>query len=72
MTSDRKERNTPARPIRISQGLWDAFGIGAGERNRAKVLVAFMEWYVRKPRAALPKRPDEPIPIIEPTDDPTP
>jgi hypothetical protein len=53
-----------ARPIRVQQELWDAFGEAVGKKqSRAAVLVAFMEWYVRKPRARMPQRPEAAHPI---------
>ncbi len=59
MESERqKTKATPARPIRIAQPLWDAFGEAAGARNRAAVIVEFIRWYVHDPHSKLPKRPE--------------
>ncbi len=59
MASDRQQTNaTPARPVRIAQPLWDAFGEAAGVRNRAAVIVEFIRWYVHEPHSKLPKRPE--------------
>lgn len=59
MTSERETSGfTPARPIRIAQPLWDAFGQAAGVRNRASVIVEFIRWYVHEPHSKLPKRPE--------------
>lgn len=46
-----------ARTFRISDDLWDEFGLAAGQRGRAKVLNDFVAWYVRRRRAAMPQRP---------------
>lgn len=59
MASEREGSGfTPARPVRIAQPLWDAFGQAAGVRNRASVIVEFIRWYVHDPHSKLPKRPD--------------
>jgi hypothetical protein len=61
MESERQKTNaTPARPIRIAQPLWDAFGQVAGTRKRAEVIVEFIRWYVHEPHSKLPRRPDKP------------
>ncbi len=66
MASDRQESGkTPARPIRVAQPLWDAFGRAVGTRERSRVLVEFMRWYVHDPHSKLPKRPDRAPPPAE-------
>jgi hypothetical protein len=58
-TVSEKAGKTPARPIRVDQELWDAFGqaVTAGDTDRSAALRAFMGWYARKPGAKLPTRP---------------
>ncbi|MGI5162750.1 hypothetical protein ACQEU3_47090 [Spirillospora sp. CA-253888] len=48
---------TPRQTIRIDSGLWDEFGDLVGGRNRSRVIREFIAWYVRRPKATLPKRP---------------
>lgn len=52
---------TPTRPIRVSLEVWTAFGnaTGAMGTDRSAALRTFMDWYLRKPGAELPVRPDQ-------------
>lgn len=52
------ENHRPHRPIRIERELWDPFGDLVGDRARAEVIRQFVAWYIRKPGAKLPKRPE--------------
>jgi hypothetical protein len=50
---------TPHRSVRIDDADWadlDAAAATAGT-DRAKLIVAFIRWYLRRPDAALPERP---------------
>lgn len=49
--------HTPHRPVRVDDGLWGAFGVAVGERNRSRVIREFIAWYCRVPGAKLPQRP---------------
>ncbi|MBZ6102771.1 hypothetical protein ACH4NO_18375 [Streptomyces olivaceus] len=53
-----KETHTTARPVRIPQKDWDDFGVLVGERERSRLVREFIAWYLRRPKATLPKRPD--------------
>lgn len=58
-TSARASDNyTKARPIRITDQTWTAFGRAAGFRKRASVILQFIRWYIREPDAKMPTRPD--------------
>lgn len=48
---------TKHRPIRMPKTRWDTFGSLVGMRERAKVINAFVAWYIREPGAQLPQRP---------------
>lgn len=52
-----KETHTTARPVRIPDEDWADFGELVGDRERSRVLREFIAWYLRRPKAALPKRP---------------
>ncbi len=63
--AEKKTRNapgTPTRPIRVSDNLWEAFGVVAEqlETNRTALVLDYMRWMTRQPGAKLPKRPDTP------------
>lgn len=51
---------TPTRPIRVGLPLWAAFGNATAEQgsDRSATLRAFIAWYLRRPGAELPERPD--------------
>lgn len=53
---------TPTRPIRIPDLEWTDFGEAAKRQNadRSAVVREFIDWYLRRPGAKLPKRPAEP------------
>lgn len=51
-----KETHTRARPVRIPAEDWDDFGALVGERERSRLIREFIAWYLRRPKAALPKR----------------
>ena len=48
---------TPIQHIRIPDEDWEAFNKATGGKGAA-VVRAFVAWYLRKPRAVLPKRPE--------------
>ncbi|MFI8301521.1 hypothetical protein ACIGCZ_37065 [Streptomyces nigra] len=54
-----RETHTTARPVRIPEEDWTDFGVLVGERERSRLLREFIAWYLRRPKAALPKRPSE-------------
>lgn len=54
-----KETHTRARPVRIPPEDWDDFGALVGDRERSKLIREFIAWYLRRPKASLPKRPSE-------------
>ncbi|KOG33323.1 hypothetical protein [Streptomyces resistomycificus] len=56
-----KETHTTARPVRIPKEDWDAFGALVGDRERSRLIREFIAWYLRRPKATLPKRPDAAI-----------
>lgn len=58
MVSRAKDTHTTNRVIRVSDADWEALGLVVGKRNRAQVLREFIEWYLRRPKASLPTRPD--------------
>jgi hypothetical protein len=47
---------TPLRTFRLEDDLWRDFGAATDDRSAA--VRAFVEWYVRRPGARLPRRPD--------------
>lgn len=53
-----KETHTRARPVRIPEDDWAAFGVLVGDRERSRLIREFIAWYLRRPKASLPKRPD--------------
>ncbi|MCZ7413117.1 hypothetical protein [Streptomyces sp. WMMC897] len=57
MASRAKDTHTTNRVFRVPDQDWEDFGRLAGERERARVLREFIAWYVRRPKATLPKRP---------------
>jgi hypothetical protein len=58
MVSRAKDTHTTNRVIRVPDEDWEALGVVVGERNRAHLLREFIAWYLRRPKAVLPKRPD--------------
>lgn len=48
---------TPLVNLRVDPDLWAEFGELA-EPDRSVVIRAFIEWFVRRPGARMPKRPD--------------
>lgn len=58
MVSRAKETHTTNRVVRVPDADWEEFGKLVGERNRSQVLREFVSWYLRRPKATLPKRPD--------------
>ncbi|MEU6365717.1 hypothetical protein ABZ876_08170 [Streptomyces sp. NPDC046931] len=51
-----KETHTTARPVRIPKEDWDDFGALVGDRERSRLIREFIAWYLRRPKAVLPKR----------------
>jgi len=51
---------TPTTPLRIDRATWTEFGEAAAATgtDRSKLLREFIDWYLRRPGAKLPKRPD--------------
>lgn len=66
MVSRAKDTHTTNRVVRVPDDDWQAFGEAVGERERSRVLREFIAWYLRRPKAALPKRPDT---LVRGTDD---
>lgn len=58
MVSRAKDTHTTNRVIRVPDADWEALGVVVGRRHRAQVLRDFIAWYLRRPGASLPKRPD--------------
>ncbi|PWG13932.1 hypothetical protein DF268_08690 [Streptomyces sp. V2] len=56
--AEARETHTTARPVRIPDEDWTEFGKAVGDRERSRVLREFIAWYLRRPKAALPVRPD--------------
>jgi len=52
---------TPARQMRISDEDWTEFETAATSQgtDRASAVREFIAWYLRRPGAKLPKRPDQ-------------
>jgi hypothetical protein len=59
MVSRAKDTHTTNRVIRVPDADWEDLGSVVGERHRAQLLREFIAWYLRRPKAALPKRPSE-------------
>jgi hypothetical protein len=57
MVSRKKDTHTTNRVVRIPDADWEELGRLAGERNRAHLIREFIAWYLRRPKAMLPKRP---------------
>lgn len=51
---------TPTRPIRVDLDEWADFGraTAAMDTDRSAAFRAFMAWYLHKPGAVMPKRPE--------------
>ncbi|MFI2426519.1 hypothetical protein ACH5A7_20885 [Streptomyces sp. NPDC018955] len=50
---------TPISRFRIDADEWQAFGRAVPpDTDRSAVLREFVAWYLRRPKASLPKRPD--------------
>jgi hypothetical protein len=58
MVSRAKDTHTTNRVIRVPDEDWGELGRLVGDRNRAQVLRDFIAWYLRRPKAKLPTRPD--------------
>lgn len=58
MVSRAKETHTTNRVVRVPDADWEEFGKLVGERNRSQVLRDFVAWYLHRPKATMPKRPD--------------
>lgn len=58
MVSRAKDTHTTNRVFRVPDEDWEALGVVVGERNRAHLLREFIAWYLRRPKASLPTRPD--------------
>lgn len=56
--AEARETHTPARPVRIPEDDWVEFGKLVGNRERSRILREFIAWYLRRPKAVLPKRPE--------------
>lgn len=56
MVSRAKETHTTNRVVRIPDADWEELGQLVGERNRAHLIREFIAWYLRRPKAVLPKR----------------
>ncbi len=57
---------TPARQMRIPDEDWADFAtaVATNDAERAEVVRQFIQWYVRRPGAKLPKRPDPTEPML--------
>lgn len=53
-----RENHTTARPVRIPTEDWDDFGALVGDRERSRLIREFIAWYLRRPKATLPRRPE--------------
>jgi hypothetical protein len=53
-----RETHTTARPVRIPEEDWAEFGQLVGDRERSRILREFIAWYLHRPKATLPRRPD--------------
>jgi hypothetical protein len=51
---------TPNRAVRVDDELWQEAGqaAAAAGTDRTKLLNQFLRWYLRRPGAALPERPE--------------
>lgn len=52
------ENHTPIQRFRLDAETWAEFGEAAGERGRAAIIKELIRWYLRKPGAKLPTRPE--------------
>lgn len=52
------ELHTPVRSLRMDDGTWRELGDVVGTRNRSAVINELVRWYLRKPGAKAPKRPE--------------
>lgn len=57
MVSRAKDTHTTNRVVRVPDADWEELGQLVGERNRAQLIREFIAWYLRRPKAVLPKRP---------------
>lgn len=64
------ETHTTPKQIRIPDDDWNDLGTVAGKRQRARVVVQLIRWYLRRPGAKLPIRPPRGHEARS-TDDPT-
>lgn len=60
LTVSASSGKTPTRPIRVDLGIWAEFGAAAGAMgtDRSAALRSFMGWYLNKPGATMPVRPE--------------
>lgn len=64
MSPETPEKTEPAKNLRIPKSEWGPFGDATkdvhpeGRSPRTQVIRQFMRWYMRRPGATLPKRPD--------------
>jgi hypothetical protein len=58
----RSGKGTARQTIRVEESLWDRFATASENAgsDRSSVLRDFIRWYVREPRAKMPKRPEVP------------
>lgn len=58
MVSREKDTHTTNRVIRIPDEDWEDLKEEVGERHRAQLIRAFIAWYLHRPGAKLPRRPE--------------
>lgn len=58
MVSRAKDTHTTNRVVRVPDDDWTDFGELVGTRHRSALLRQFIAWYLRRPGAKLPKRPE--------------
>ncbi|MFF6847072.1 hypothetical protein [Streptomyces antimycoticus] len=57
MVSRAKDTHTTNRVVRVPDADWEELGTLVGERHRSQLIREFIAWYLRRPKATLPKRP---------------
>jgi hypothetical protein len=60
MVSRAKDTHTTNRVIRVPDDDWADLGELVGDRQRAQTIRAFIEWFLQRPGADLPARPENP------------
>lgn len=58
MVSRAKDTHTTNRVIRIPDEDWEGLGEVVGDRQRAETVRQLIRWYLRRPGAKLPRRPE--------------